>query len=218
MRRRFLAFWAALCLLAACSPHARHETPVSPLPLPPSHMISPLPGPSMPRTLVLASPRAFMPIARTAGIVIEDGCSLNATAAAMLATIRTASWQERAQVICHPALALAADWKARDMAAQTYVAHISPDGTAPNDYVRAHGFALPAWYAPGANNVESIAGGFPYYAPEIVLAAWATSPSHWDHIAARHSFFQGQECAAVGYAFAAGGFFHYWVFVSAPCP
>lgn len=148
---------------------------------------------------------------------VEDECSANAQAAWMLSLIRRAAWQRRAEVRCHPVLVAAAQAKADEMARLIYASHTSPTGAGPNDNARAHGYELPEWYAAGGNNVESFAAGFPYHAPEIVLAAWQTSSSHWQHVAALHPFFVGQECAAVGYAYTPGGFYHYWVFLSAPC-
>lgn len=207
-----------LCaLLAACAAPAAQQ-PISPLPLPPQ-AVSPLPAGDG-RTLVLVKPRGFVPFVATASAAtVEDECSANAQAAWMLSLIRRAAWQRRAEVRCHPVLVAAAQSKADEMARLIYASHTSPTGAGPNDNVRAHGYELPEWYGSGpeANNVESFAAGFPYSAPEIVLAAWQTSPSHWQHVAALHPFFVGQECAAVGYSHTPGGFYHYWVFLSAPC-
>lgn len=198
-------------LLAACTPPAARQ-PVSPLPMP-QQAVSPLPGP---RTLVLATPRGFVPLVAKPGIVAEDGCSLNPTAAAMLETIRSATWQRRAKVICDPRLAAAAHWKANDMAARIYASHITPEGESPNDYVRRFGYPLPEWYAPGGNQVESFGAGYP--TAEAMLVAWFTSQTHWAHVTAAHSFFVGQQCVAVGYASTPGWAWQdYWVFLSAPC-
>jgi hypothetical protein len=202
-------------LFAACDGREGARVPTSPLPAPPRGAISPLPSP---RTLILVTPRGYLPrVAGGRAAYAEDGCSRNAVAAEMLRLIRKLPDQGRANVVCDARLAAAADWKARQMAAHVYASHITIDGDSPNDYVRAFGYPLPEWYAPGANQVESFGAGYP--TAEAMLAAWRTSQSHWTHVTAAHSFFVGQECAAVGYASTPGWAWQdYWVFLSAPCP
>jgi uncharacterized protein YkwD len=213
---RHLAALLLALLLTACNVPVAQQ-PVSPLEQP-QQAVSPLPPPSTPRTLILATPRGYLPLVAGGWVLAEDGCSLNATAAAMLETIRTAAWQQRARVICDARLVAAAQAKSDEMARLVYASHISPLGVWPNQNVRAHGFPLPDWYPILGNSVESFAAGWGYSTPEIVLAAFSTSPSHWRHITASHAFFQAQECMAVGYSVTWDvGFRHHWIVLSAPC-
>lgn len=209
---RLAALLLAALLLAACaSPLA--QQPASPLPMPvPRSLPAPIAAVSNVR------PRTYVPLVRATRAFAEDECSANQPAAWMLSLIRNATWQGRAEVRCDYRLAQAAQWKADHMAAWVYAGHVTPQGVAPNDNVRAHGYPLPDWYPVGGNNVESFAAGWSFNTAEIVLAAWKASPTHWRHVAATDPFFVGQQCAAVGYAYTpGGGWYHYWTFMSAPC-
>jgi hypothetical protein len=150
--------------------------------------------------------------------VVDGEAEIARVRGEMMRVFVESAWQQRENPTAHPLLMLAAQNKAEDMAKYEYAAHMSQIGIMPNANVLNTGYPLP--YDRHENNVESFAAGWGYSTVEIVLAAWATSFTHWRHVTGGgEPFFINQECLGVGYAFTPNrGFQYYWVFVSAPCP
>lgn len=107
--------------------------------------------------------------------------------------------------------------KAADMAKRGYFGHRDPDGHGPNWLLRAAGYPLPGWYgrADDANNVESLAGGYP--TAEDAWAGWlASERGHRRHALGESDFFRRQDEYGVGFVEALDSqWITYWVLISA---
>ncbi|GLP97717.1 hypothetical protein [Paraferrimonas sedimenticola] len=104
--------------------------------------------------------------------------------------------QQRDSIICDPRLVSAAAQKAQQMASAGLVAHNL--GVSPNTFVEEAGFDLPYYYAPGGNQVEAIAGGYP--SAEEVWAGFKKSTSgHKEHLLGTLDFYREQDRLGVGY-------------------
>ena len=153
----------------------------------------------------------FLPLMRTA-----SGCALNAQEQGVAGGLRDHPDQRRITMRCDARLAEVARARAVDMAARGYFGHVTPEGKGANTLVREAGYPLPAYYGQslGANNVESIAGGF--QTVDEVMAGWLASGEHRDHLLGLHSFFASQVDYGIGYAYQAGSpLEHYWVVITA---
>ena len=96
-----------------------------------------------------------------------------------------------------PQLRLAAQLHSQDMAAQSYMDHVSKDGRTFDQRIRAAGYT-------GSSIAENVAAG--YESPTGVVQGWMESPGHCVNImgAAYRSI-------GVGYGFDADSKFgHYW--------
>jgi uncharacterized protein YkwD len=125
--------------------------------------------------------------------------------------------QGRPFMSCDPILAQVARARAVDMGTRNYFSHTNPDGYGPNYLVRQAGYVLPSWYgsADNANNIESIAAGYPTAA--AAWAGWLNSAGHRTHVLAEDSFWADQTSYGIGYAYVPNSTYkHYWVFISAP--
>jgi uncharacterized protein YkwD len=122
--------------------------------------------------------------------------------------------QGRVSPTCHPILAQVARARAEDMRDRAYFSHTNPDGCGPNYLVTQAGYVLPAYYstAPPANNIESIAAGYP--TPTAAWQGWLSSPPHRAHLLAENDFFARQVEYGIGYA-SGGPYQHYWVVLTA---
>ena len=102
------------------------------------------------------------------------------------------------------------------MARRRYFGHTNPDGFGPNYLVRQAGYVLPSYYGaePDANNIESIAGGYP--TAEATWQGWMSSSGHRDHLLGLTSFWAEQIEYGVGYAYdPTSPYRHYWVVITA---
>jgi hypothetical protein len=141
-------------------------------------------------------------------------CALSAEEAAIAALMRDHPLQQRPSLSCHRTLAQVARARAEDMRDRAYFSHTNPDGYGPNYLVTAAGYVLPAYYnsAPDANNIESIAAGYP--TPAAAWEAWMNSPPHRAHLLGEIDFFARQIEYGIGYA-RGGPYGDYWVVIAA---
>lgn len=127
--------------------------------------------------------------------------------------------QGRESLTLDPTLASVARARAVDLAERKYFDHVNPDGVAANYLVREAGYGLPDWWSddPEANNIESIAAGYPN--PASAWSGWMASDSHRTHILGQNSFYAAQTFYGVGYHYEANSpYKHYWVIITAPPP
>jgi len=97
-----------------------------------------------------------------------------------------------------------------------YFAHTNPDGFGPNYLVHQAGYVLPSYYGtePDANNIESIAGGYP--TAVATWQVWMGSPGHRAHLLGLTAFWVEQIEYGVGYAYdPTSPYRHYWVVITA---
>ena len=156
-------------------------------------------------------PRAYLPL-----IVRESSCSLNPEEEQIARFMIEHEQQQRPSLTCHPILARVARERAEDMARRRYFSHTNPDGFGPNYLVRQAGYVLPSYYetAPGANNIESIAGG--YSTAESAWQCWMNSGGHRTHLLGLDSFYAEQVEYGVGYTYdPTSPYHHYWVVITA---
>lgn len=124
--------------------------------------------------------------------------------------------QRRIALVPEPVLMTVAQARVEDMIARQYFSHTDPDGYGPNYHVRATGWPLPDWYGqePAANNIESIAAGYPM--PEDVIRGLSHSPGHWAHLMGLIDFFKEQDSYGIGYAFNdQAKYRYYWAIIIA---
>lgn len=141
-------------------------------------------------------------------------CAPNSQEQQIAEMMRNHPQQMRPSLTCDPILAQVARERAEDMRDRAYFSHTNPDGYGPNYLVRQAGYPLPDFYGndPAANNIESIAGGYPTAAD--AFQGWMDSPGHRAHILGEHAFYAEQIEYGIGYA-AGGPFGHYWVVITA---
>lgn len=141
-------------------------------------------------------------------------CAPSAEEAAIAELMRSHPDQQRPSLTCHPILAQVARERAEDMRDRDYFDHVNPDGYGPNYLVTVAGYTLPSYYstAPDANNVESIAAGYP--APAAAWEAWMNSDGHRAHLLGEDEFYARQIDYGIGYA-SGGAYGHYWVVITA---
>lgn len=123
-----------------------------------------------------------------------------------------AGWQKREEIVVHPFLMHAAQYRANEMAQKGYFGHTSPSGITPNEVVRNIGYKLPDWYKQKGNNIESLYIG--HNEPEEAINGWFSSPTHHDHLVGE-GFYNAQNAVGIGSARAQDGR-QIWVFISAP--
>lgn len=124
--------------------------------------------------------------------------------------------QRRIALVPEPVLMSVAQARVEDMIARQYFSHVTPEGYGANYLVHATGWPLPDWYSqePAANNIESIAAGYPM--PEDVIRALSHSPGHWAHLMGLIDFFKEQDSYGIGFAFSEVSTFHwYWAVIVA---
>ncbi len=124
--------------------------------------------------------------------------------------------QQRPSLTCHPILAQVARARAQDMADRHYFSHVNPEGYGPNYLVEQAGYVLPDDYgqAPDANNIESIAGGYP--TADAAWQGWMNSSGHRTHLLGLNSFFAEQIDYGIGYVYEPDSDYgHYWVVITA---
>ncbi len=124
--------------------------------------------------------------------------------------------QQRPSLTCHPILAQVARERAQDMADRHYFSHVNPDGYGPNYLVEQAGYDLPSYYssAPDANNIESIAGGYP--TADAAWQGWMNSPAHRTHLLGLDPFWAEQIDYGIGYVYEPDSDYgHYWVVITA---
>jgi uncharacterized protein YkwD len=157
------------------------------------------------------TPRAYLPL-----VAQNPSCSLIPEEQQIARYMIQHPDQQRSSLTCHPILARVARERAEDMARRRYFAHTNPDGFGPNYLVRQAGYALPSYYGtePDANNIESIAGGYP--TAEATWQGWMDSSGHRDHLLGLNSFWAEQVEYGVGYACdPTSPYRHYWVVITA---
>jgi uncharacterized protein YkwD len=157
------------------------------------------------------TPRAYLPL-----VAQNPSCSLSPAEQQIARYMIQHPDQQRPSLTCHPILARVARERAEDMARRRYFAHTNPDGFGPNYLVRQAGYALPSYYGtePDANNIESIAGGYP--TAEATWQGWMDSSGHRDHLLGLNSFWAEQVEYGVGYACdPTSPYRHYWVVITA---
>lgn len=158
--------------------------------------------------------KIFLP-ALYSGIIFSDSAqgTLDGLEELLFQMIKSYPTQRRVRMARHPLLDLAAQRKANDMAQRDYFGHTAPDGTTPNQLIRATGYRLPDYYPEQGNNCESLssAGG----TAEDILLSWVRSPRHSAHVFALDPFFAEQTQVGVGITRRADGR-QYDVFLSAP--
>jgi uncharacterized protein YkwD len=141
-------------------------------------------------------------------------CAPNTQEQQIADMMRNHPQQKRPSLTCDPILAQVARARAEDMRDRDYFSHTNPDGYGPNYLVRQAGYPLPDFYGDdaAANNIESIAGGYPTAAD--AFQGWMDSPGHRAHILGEHDFYAAQIDYGIGYA-AGGSYGHYWVVITA---
>lgn len=157
------------------------------------------------------SPRAYLPF-----VITSLSCSPNPQEEQIALFMIQDPEQQRPSLTCHPILTRVARERAEDMAQRRYFDHVNPDGYGPNYLVRQAGYVLPSYYdpAPDANNIESIAGGYP--TPEAVWQKWTSSATHRDHLLGLHPFWAEQIEYGIGYTYDPNSpYGHYWVVITA---
>jgi uncharacterized protein YkwD len=145
-----------------------------------------------------------------------SGCDLNPQEQKIAQFMIDHPQQERPSLTCHPILAQVARERARDMAERHYFSHVNPDGYGPNYLVEQAGYDLPDYYnsALDANNIESIAGGYP--TAEAAWQGWMDSDPHRTHLLGLLPFFAEQIDYGIGYIYdPASDYRHYWVVITA---
>jgi uncharacterized protein YkwD len=148
---------------------------------------------------------------------LPSNCNLNPQEQEIANLAIQNSEQKRPFMNCDPILAQVARERALDMGTRDYFSHTNPDGFGPNFLVRQAGYVLPSWYdtAVNANNIESIAAGYPTAAS--AWAGWMNSSAHRTHVLGLKDFWAAQTNYGIGYAYVPGSTYkHYWVFISAP--
>lgn len=177
-------------LAAACAPIA-----------PPAHQpTSPLPH------------RIYLPSVS----VPAPSCYRTPQAAAFAQLLTADARQQRGALDCHPALVIAAEARARSLAAGGYWSHCDPTGICPNAVALWAGCRLPPDYPRNGNSIESIAAGSPDM--RAILDALARSPLHAPHVFGATSFFRPQDRIGVAYLDAPGSRWRwYWVILIARC-
>jgi uncharacterized protein YkwD len=157
------------------------------------------------------TPRAYLPL-----VAQSPSCSLSPEEQQIALYMIQHPDQQRSSLTCHPILARVARERAEDMAQRRYFGHTNPDGFGPNYLVRQAGYVLPSYYGtePDANNIESIAGGYP--TAEATWQGWMGSSGHRDHLLGLNSFWAEQIEYGVGYAYdPTSPYGHYWVVITA---
>lgn len=164
--------------------------------------------------------RAYLPVVANhpapAPLPPEESCALNAQEQEIADRMKNDPEQQRPALNCHPILHQVARERAEDMGIRAYFSHVNPDGYGPNYLVQQAGYLLPSWYnqAPDANNIESIAGGYP--TAEAAWQAWMNSSGHRTHLLGLHSFWAEQTDYGIGYVYVPGSpYGHYWVVLTA---
>jgi len=157
------------------------------------------------------TPQAYLPL-----VLKSPACALSPEEAEIARYMREHPDQRRPSLTCHPILARVARERAEDMARRRYFSHVNPDGYGPNYLVRQAGYVLPSYYdqAPDANNIESIAAGYPNAA--AVWNGWMSSEGHRTHLLGLHPFFAEQIEYGIGYTYDLGSpYRYYWVVITA---
>lgn len=127
---------------------------------------------------------------------VDNACGFNQSARELAALIIQDEAQQRAEIVCHPLLAQAAEDKARTMADFGMVRHNL--GGSPNGRLREIGFPLPHYYSGlMGNQVEAIAGG--YSTPNSVWKAFKHSTTHRQHLLGELDFYREQQYIGVGF-------------------
>lgn len=124
--------------------------------------------------------------------------------------------QQHSVLTCHPILAAVARQRAADMAQRGYFSHTTPEGYGPNYLVQQAGYVLPSYYSTAldANNIESIAAGYPTAA--VTWQQWMGSTPHRTQLLGLSSFFADQTQYGIGYAYNPNSpYQHYWVVITA---
>lgn len=106
--------------------------------------------------------------------------------------------QQRRGIVCDPALAKAAQYRADDMNRFQYFAHQDKQGYWPNHWARAFGCQLPNEYPDASNQIESIALNYPTAA--ATWAAWLASQGHRTHVLGEDRFFAEQIRYGLGFS------------------
>ncbi|MBC7227706.1 MAG: CAP domain-containing protein [Thermoflexales bacterium] len=174
-----------------------------------------LPGPATGASVqgepLSLTPQVYLPL-----IWKSPTCALSPQEAEVARYMIEHSEQQRPSLTCHPILARVARERAEDMARRGYFSHVTPEGYGPNYLVRQAGYVLPSYYdqAPDANNIESIAAGYP--SASAVWNGWMNSSGHRTHLLGLHPFFAEQVEYGVGYAYLPGSpYGYYWVVITA---
>lgn len=157
------------------------------------------------------TPRAYLPL-----VLKPLLCSLNPQEAEVARYMIEHPEQRRPSLTCHPILARVARERAEDMARRRYFSHVTPEGYGPNYLVRQAGYVLPSYYdqSPTANNIESIAGGYP--TASAAWNGWMSSSGHRTHLLGLHPFFAEQVEYGIGYAYdPTSPYQYYWVVITA---
>lgn len=145
---------------------------------------------------------------------LQAACFHDARALAFYRQLIDDPRQQRPVLDCHPALVMAAGWRAWGLAHGDPWSHCDDAGVCANEYARQAGCKLPWDYASKGNNIESLVAGSPD--ASVMFAALASSPAHADHLFGRNDFFRAQR--HVGIAVAEGGELGwYWVVMIAVC-
>lgn len=135
--------------------------------------------PSQPKAL-------FLPFAAVAG----EPCQERGIAKELADLFAHDALQQRRGIVCDPALAKAAQYRADDMNRFQYFAHQDKQGYWPNHWARAFGCQLPSEYPEASNQIESIALNYPTAA--ATWAAWLASQGHRTHVLGEDRFFAEQ--------------------------
>jgi len=169
-----------------------------------------------PVSQVVAQSGALTPWAYLPLVIKGSACAPNAQEQQIALYMIEHPDQKRLSLTCHPILARVARERAEDMARRGYFSHVNPDGFGPNYLVRQAGYVLPSFYstAPDANNIESIAAGYP--TAEAVWQSWMSSYAHARHLLGLDPFYAEQIEYGIGYTYdPASPFGHYWVVITA---
>ncbi len=130
------------------------------------------------------------------GTEFDSFCGLNARAAELAWLIINHPNQLRAQLKCHPILAVTSAEKAKQMAIDQRIQH-HLNHQSPNQLLKTFGYELPKKYPNFGNQVESIAGG--YKNQLKALQAFLNSDGHRTHLLGIHEFYTHQIHIGVGY-------------------
>ena len=140
-------------------------------------------------------------------------CRFSAKEAALQERLLSDPRQQRGILQCDPELMEYAERRARQMADTDSVSHLSPDGSGPNEMLRAMGFELPDYYVGGrANSIESILGG--EGDPRRTWEMFLESRAHRDHLLGGEDMYRSQTRYGIAHVFDPNSAHRdYWVVV-----
>jgi hypothetical protein len=144
--------------------------------------IAPGPTPLETRSII------YFPFIGTAPTPTVTG--LTPTAAAFLRLLLDDERQEHPSLTVCASLILSATRRAEGLATVDPWSHCDSANICANAYAIAAGRALPDWYAPNGNQVESLCGGTS--SAQAVFDTLSASPRHAAHLFGLNDFFRAQ--------------------------